>query len=42
MLERFVEKTCFTSKEDFVNNLKIKARENFNLGYDVVDAWAKE
>ena len=42
MLERFVEKTCFTSQEDFVNNLKIKAPKNFNFGYDVVDAWAKE
>lgn len=42
MLERFVEKTNFTSQEDFVNNLKIKAPENFNFGYDVVDAWAKE
>lgn len=42
MLERFVEKTCFTSQEDFVNNLKVKAPENFNFGYDVVDAWAKE
>lgn len=42
MLERFVEKTCFTSQEDFVKNLKIKAPENFNFGYDVVDAWAKE
>ena len=42
MLERFVEKTHFTSQEDFVNNLKIKAPENFNFGYDVVDAWAKE
>lgn len=42
MLERFVEKTQFTSQEDFVKNLKIKAPENFNFGYDVVDAWAKE
>ena len=42
MLERFVEKTCFTSQEDFVKNLKIKAPENFNFGYDVVDAWAAE
>lgn len=42
MLERFVEKTSFCSQEDFVNNLKIKAPENFNFGYDVVDAWAKE
>ncbi len=42
MLERFVEKTSFCSQEDFINNLKIKAPENFNFGYDVVDAWAKE
>ncbi|MBQ2025285.1 MAG: AMP-binding protein [Paludibacteraceae bacterium] len=42
MLERFVEKTQFTSQEDFVKNLKIKAPQNFNFGYDVVDAWAAE
>ncbi len=42
MLERFVEQTSFTSQEDFVKNLKIKAPENFNFGYDVVDAWAAE
>jgi acetyl-CoA synthetase len=42
MLERFVEKTQFTSQEDFIKNLKIKAPQNFNFGYDVVDAWAAE
>ena len=42
MLERFVEKTTFTSQEDFEKNLKIKTPENFNFGYDVVDAWAAE
>ncbi|MED9996580.1 MAG: acetyl-CoA synthetase, partial [Paludibacteraceae bacterium] len=42
MLERFVEKTQFTSQEDFVTNLKIKAPQHFNFGYDVVDAWAAE
>ncbi len=42
MLERFVEQTSFTSQEDFVKNLKIKAPQNFNFGYDVVDAWAAE
>jgi acetyl-CoA synthetase len=42
MLERFVEQTSFTSQEDFVKNLKIKAPRNFNFGYDVVDAWAAE
>lgn len=40
MLERFVEQTTFTSQEDFVKNLKIKAPKDFNFGYDVVDAWA--
>ena len=42
MLERFVEKTQFTSQEDFIKNFKIKVPENFNFGYDVVDAWAAE
>jgi acetyl-CoA synthetase len=42
MLERFVQQTTFTSQEDFVKNLKITAPQNFNFGYDVVDAWAAE
>lgn len=42
MLERFVQQTTFTSQEDFVKNLKITAPQNFNFGYDVVDAWATE
>ena len=42
MLERFLEKTHFTSQEDFVKHLKINVPEHFNFGYDVVDAWAKE
>ena len=42
MLDRFLEKTEFTSQEDFVAHLKIKVPENFNFGYDVVDAWATE
>ena len=40
MLERFVKQTKFASQEDFINNLKIEVPENFNFGYDVVDAWA--
>lgn len=39
MLERFVEQTHFTSQEDFIANFKVKVPENFNFGYDVVDAW---
>ena len=42
MLERFVEQVTFTSQEDFKQHLKIKVPENFNFGYDVVDAWAAE
>ena len=42
MLERFLEQTHFTSQEDFIKNFKIKVPENFNFGYDVVDAWAAE
>ena len=42
MLERFLEKTEFSSQEDFIKNLHIKVPENFNFGYDVVDVWASE
>lgn len=42
MLEKFVKQTTFTSQEDFIKNLKIEVPENFNFGYDVVDAWASE
>ena len=42
MLERFVKQTHFTSQEDFIRNFKIEVPENFNFGYDVVDAWAAE
>ncbi|MBO5795377.1 MAG: AMP-binding protein [Bacteroides sp.] len=40
MLEKFVKQTTFTSQEDFIKNFKIDVPENFNFGYDVVDAWA--
>ena len=42
MLERFLEKTEFTSQEDFEKNYKLKIPANFNFAYDVVDAWAAE
>lgn len=42
MLERFIDQTSFTSQEDFIKHFKIKVPENFNFGYDVVDAWAAE
>ncbi|MFA6873601.1 MAG: AMP-binding protein [Bacteroidaceae bacterium] len=42
MIERFLEQTHFVSQEDFSEHLHIKVPENFNFGYDVVDAWAQE
>ena len=42
MVERFLAKTNFASQEDFIKNLIINVPENFNFGYDVVDAWAAE
>ena len=42
MLERFLKQTKFESQEDFRKNFKITPPENFNFGYDVVDAWAKK
>ena len=40
MLEKFLTQTTFESQEDFKQNFKINVPENFNFGYDVVDAWA--
>ena len=42
MLERFLDKTEFSSYEDFMANFKVNVPENFNFGYDVVDAWAEK
>lgn len=41
MIDRFLSQTSFASQEDFIANLQIKVPENFNFGYDVVDAWAE-
>ncbi len=40
MLNRFLHKTRFDSYDDFMNNFEIDVPENFNFGYDVVDAQA--
>ena len=42
MLEKFLDKTEFESYEDFKANFKLNVPENFNFGYDVVDAWAEK
>jgi acetyl-CoA synthetase len=40
MLDRFVNRTEFSSYEDFRDHLEIRVPENFNFAYDVVDAVA--
>ncbi len=42
MLERFLPRTEFSSYEDFKENYRLTIPENFNFGYDVVDAWAAQ
>ena len=42
MLEKFLPQTSFESQDDFKQNFKINIPDNFNFGYDVVDAWAAE
>jgi acetyl-CoA synthetase len=42
MLEKFLTQTSFDSQADFIANFKVNVPENFNYGYDVVDAWAAE
>ena len=41
MLERFLDKTSFSSQEDFMKNFKVKVPDCFNFGYDVIDEWAR-
>ncbi|MDR1813893.1 MAG: AMP-binding protein [Tannerella sp.] len=42
MIERFLKQTTFVSQDDFRENFKITPPEQYNFGYDVVDAWAAE
>lgn len=41
MIHRFLNQTTFTSQEDFKQNFRINVPDNFNFGYDIVDAWAE-
>lgn len=41
LLHKFLDKVEFDSYEDFKQNYKLNVPENFNFGYDVVDAWAE-
>ena len=40
MLEKFLQQTEFKDFEDFKANYKLLVPDNFNFGYDIVDAWA--
>ena len=42
MIEKYLSQTKFTSQEDFIKNIHINVPENFNFGYDIVDAWAEK
>lgn len=40
MIEKFLKQTEFTGFDDFKANYQLLVPENFNFGYDIVDAWA--
>lgn len=40
MLEKYLQRTEFASYEDFKQNYKVIVPDNFNFGFDIVDAWA--
>ncbi|MCL2677525.1 MAG: AMP-binding protein [Clostridiales bacterium] len=42
LLKKYLERTRFSSYADFKQNYKLDIPENFNFGFDVVDAWAEE
>ncbi len=42
MIEKFLQQEDFSSYEDFLQNFKVNIPEDFNFGYDVVDAYAAE
>ncbi len=41
LLSRYLPRVEFDSYEDFKSNYKVNVPDNFNFGYDVVDAWAE-
>ena len=40
LLDRFLPRIEFDSYEDFKENYQVNVPENFNFGFDIVDAWA--
>ena len=41
LINRFLPRTEFSSYEDFKENYRVNVPENFNFGFDIVDAWAE-
>ena len=41
MLDRFLTQSEFSSYEDFMQNFHLQVPEDFNFGYDVIDAYAE-
>lgn len=41
LLDRFLPRIEFDSYEDFKANYRVNVPENFNFGFDIVDAWAE-
>lgn len=42
MIDRYLKRDVFTSYEDFLENYEVNVPEDFNFGYDVIDAYAEE
>jgi acetyl-CoA synthetase len=42
MIEKYLKQTEFKDFDDFKANYKLIVPENFNFGYDIVDAWAEK
>lgn len=42
LLDRFLPRIEFDSYEDFKKNYRVNVPENFNFGFDIVDAWAEQ
>ncbi|HQQ88844.1 MAG TPA: AMP-binding protein [Oscillospiraceae bacterium] len=42
LLDKFLPRIEFDSYEDFKENYRVNIPENFNFGFDIVDAWAEQ
>lgn len=42
LLDRYLPRMEFDSYEDFKENYKVNVPEDFNFGFDIVDAWADQ